>query len=247
MTRQTMRIVLASGVMIAVGLAGVAAAKSTTTTKTSDRLPIARMEEAQPGRVAALGVAPGAGPEAGEGEWAGPPAFAGPPPGPPPFGPPPFAPMGGPGSGPRMGPAGFAHHPPCRDPLAFARTLAAAEVALGIRADQLDTWRAFTDALQAVAPPPPPPPPGRGPKADAAGKPAGTPDAMGAVEALAGRLKEDGAAGERLLQAAQALKARLSPDQLQRLARVGPALMPRPRHMPFPPPPAAGAKAPGPR
>lgn len=260
MTRQTMRIVLASGVMIAVGLAGVATAKSTTTTKTADRLPLTLESEMAPeaplDRLAALDGMPPAGPWGGP--FAGPEGAGGPPPpegpphGRPPFGHP-FGPLAGPGGAPGPGMAGGPHHRPCPDPLMFARNLAAAEVAVGIRADQLDAWRAFTDALLAAAPPPPlpGPPPGAPPgpaghrPADAAGKPGTPPDALTGVEALAARLKDEGEAGARLAEATQALRTRLSPDQLQRMARLGPALMPPP---PFggPPPRRPGPGEEGP-
>lgn len=103
-------------------------------------------------------------------------------------------------------------------PLAFAGTLAAAETALGIRADQIDAWRAFTDALQAAATPPLPPP---------AAASADTPPSP--LAAFAARLASRGEAGARLSQSLAALKEKLRPDQLARFEALEPELLPGPR------------------
>lgn len=115
-----------------------------------------------------------------------------------------------------------------QDALSFARNLAAAETALGIRSEQLDSWRAFTDALQAAVIPAPPP----------------EPAPASPVEGFAAHLKAEGASGERLRLALDGLRARLTKDQLARFAQLEPAFVPPP-----PPPPqrvAPPACPPGP-
>jgi len=107
-----------------------------------------------------------------------------------------------------------------QDALSFARNLAAAETALGIRSEQLDSWRAFTDALQAAVIPAPPP----------------EPAPASPVEGFAAHLKAEGASGERLRLALDGLRARLNKDQLARFAQLEPALVPPPPSVPAPPP-----------
>ena len=102
-------------------------------------------------------------------------------------GPPPF--------GPRFGPP-------------LAARLAAQETAIGIRSNQLDAWRDYADALQAMLAPPKRP---DAPKAD-------EPFAM--QQALAEDVAVRGKAAERLKSAIDALKPKLSPEQLERAARV---------------------------
>ncbi|WP_188577748.1 hypothetical protein [Azorhizobium oxalatiphilum] len=109
--------------------------------------------------------------------------------------------------------------------------LSAAETAIGIRAEQLDVWRDFTDALLALAPPPPPKP-----EDGAADK-----QPFSGSIALAEHLKADGKKAETLLAAIEKLKAKLSQDQLERMARFEGALLPPP-----PPPGFMGPGAPPP-
>lgn len=260
---------LLSGTLMLVGFAGVALAQSSTTPiKTQDRLPLQSETAAGPFqhgtsdlapaawrhagiRMAAIDAGPfaepedearaGPGPQFAYGPQGGPGRRPGPPPPPdaepgdpeeagPEFGPPPRFPFPGHGMPGRGMPGPRGSEGP-RGPLGYASTLAAAEVALGIQAGQLDAWRAFTDALQAaVMPPLPPPPAGAEPPSP--------------VAALAGRLAAQGEAGSRLTQATQALREKLRPDQLTRLAALEPELVPTggPRR----PPPGRRSEAGGP-
>lgn len=113
-------------------------------------------------------------------------------------GPRPFGPHGrhaGPPPGPRFGPP-------------LAARLAEQETAIGIRSNQLDAWRDYADALQAMLAPPKPPaaPPAR--------------EAFAIEGAMAADIAARGEAAAKLKSAIDALKPKLSPEQLERAARV---------------------------
>lgn len=146
-----------------------------------------------------------------------------------PEGPPP--PSGGPGwrgpHGSEMGPTGFdggagrgrpphgrGHRPP-PGPLMLATRLSALETFIGIRIDQLDAWRTYTDALQQVARPPAP-------------QPASGEDALSQSAVLADALAEQGRKAATLASAVDALRSRLAPEQIERLRQAGPLLPPGP-------------------
>ncbi|MBB3770433.1 hypothetical protein FHS55_001019 [Angulomicrobium tetraedrale] len=165
-----------------------------------------------------------------------------------------FAPGDAPGDfrpGPPFGPPpGFA--PPPGGPLVLAGHLAAMETYLGITRDQLDGWRAYTEALQAMMALPLPalptgmaeakasgdtrpdtPPPGAMPPGDVAfgamppevlSSAVGGSDLPG--ERLAQELVRKGEQATRLAAAIGVLRAELSPEQIGRLQAA--AWMPGP-------------------
>lgn len=129
---------------------------------------------------------------------------------------------------------------PLPPPARLAEMLSAAETFIGIRTEQLDAWRDFTDASLSLLPEPP-----------AARPEPGTADPFARSSELANRMVAQGKKAERLLAAVQRLKAKLSPDQLQRVAKLE-AMLPPPPAPPFPPgpkqdaaPPSRAPNAPG--
>ncbi|QIB32255.1 hypothetical protein [Ancylobacter pratisalsi] len=142
-----------------------------------------------------------------------------------PFPPPPegFGPPGFP-------PPGFARDdvpPPPGDPLVLAASLSTLETYIGITSAQLDAWRGYTDALQALMAGPNP------------GEEPAAPDAdMLPGERLAQALATHGDEARRLTAAIGTLRGALSKAQLARFAEAEPLCPP-----PFSPP---GSPLPGP-
>lgn len=98
------------------------------------------------------------------------------------------------GPGPEMGPS---------HPHAVAAMLSVQETAIGIRPDQLEAWRNFTDALLAVMLPPKPPA-------------FGPTEAFGMPAAIGADLAEKGKKAEVLIAAIGRLRSTLTPEQLER-------------------------------
>lgn len=148
--------------------------------------------------------------------------------------PPPPPPVGMPGDDlgppPHHGPGRF--HPESlrrmheRMQEKLATRLAAAEVELGIRSAQLDTWRDFTSAVLAFFTPPEPPKPPRPPQPSAALADAPPPPAESRLQRIAAMASDRAAKAEALAQAATALDGVLTPEQKTLLAKI--ELMPPP-------------------
>ena len=115
-----------------------------------------------------------------------------------------------PGPGPRFH-AGDG--PPRRSfgPGRLAMKLNAAETEIGIRANQLDAWRDFTDALIATMTPPWRQSP---PDADAKSEP------FAHAQRLANNAIARGKHAEDLAKAIEALKSKLTPEQLAKVAEI---------------------------
>ncbi|WP_271168428.1 hypothetical protein [Hansschlegelia plantiphila] len=118
---------------------------------------------------------------------------------------------GGP-DGPRRGPGGDRRG----GPMKLAARLSAMETLIGIRADQLDAWRAFTSAaVDLVTPPARPEPMKDG--ADGQPKPR---EAFDLADRMADRAIARGEKAKALKEAVAALRQKLTPEQLERVKLV---------------------------
>lgn len=154
------------------------------------------------------------------------------------------------GFGPQgFGPEGFGPHrmgPPPE--FMLATRLAALETRIGVRTEQLDAWRDYTSALQAMLSPPRPDhgpggpggpggPEAKGP--DAAG---GKPDAFAFQERLADDVTARAVSAGKLKDAITVLRTKLTPDQLEILASAERPHGPPPGPWGGPPNDAAGPR-----
>lgn len=133
----------------------------------------------------------------------------------------------------------------------LAARLSAFETRIGVKTEQLDAWRDYASALQAVLARPDHGPGGLGRRGPDAGVPSGPDnevrDPFAFQERLADDLAKRAASAAKLKQAIAALRAKLTPEQLEILASADQPHGPPPGPCGNPPDDAAGPRGlPGP-
>lgn len=146
-----------------------------------------------------------------------------------------FRPLGPPPGAPPLPP-----HVP--GPGGLPALLSSLEIEIGIRSGQLDAWRDFTDALLVVATPPVPPP-----RHTAGPQDQAKPEPFTLARFLAEDALKRGRGAEALIKAIDALRSKLTPEQLQKIVELE-ARLDRPpagHKPPFGPPPGDFGPPPG--
>ena len=147
----------------------------------------------------------------------------------------------------RHGPEGFGPRRMGPPPEMLAAHLSSLETRIGIRSEQLDAWRDYTSALQAVLAPPAGPdfgPGGTGSRDPDGPKPGVARDPFAFQEKLADDVTARAASAGKLKNAIAVLRTKLTPEQLDILASADRPHGPPPGPWGGPPDDAAGPGGP---